>query len=130
MTTYRQTLPQSRVAGIRFHSYEKQQDEIDDGDVLELRRDADNQYDACAVAVYRKGEQIGFIEKANAPAIAAFMDYLPGAVKYEAVVVFHDTSNKSSDYNRLVIQPYLLSEYEDAGKALNEALDKDENLKP
>ena len=121
-----QLFPQARVAGIRFHSYEKQEHEIEEGDVLELRRDADNQYDPNAVAVFRKGAQIGFVEKNNAPAIAAIMDFLPGEKQFAAKVVFHDTSPATSDYNRLAILPYLISEHADIQAVMLEVLKGDD----
>lgn len=120
---YRHPLPQCRVAGIRFHRYEAVGQGLDTGDTLTLRRDADNRFDPNAVAVYHGDDQIGFVEKGTAPAVAAYMDYLPGAAEYRATVVVHDTSPETSDYNRLVIQPYVLSEHEDAHSALMQVLD-------
>ena len=44
------------------------------GQVVELRREPDNTYDANAVAVYLADQQLGYVPATEAPAIAAFLD--------------------------------------------------------
>jgi HIRAN domain len=63
------------VAGAGRHHAEALQGDVGPGRALELRRDADNEHDANAIAVHaRSGEMLGFVPRAVAEELAGELD--------------------------------------------------------
>lgn len=73
----------SSIAGVEYEGREMHTLELDVGASVELRRDFDNQYDANAVSVYFRGNQIGFLERNVARMVAPDLDC---GMSYEARV--------------------------------------------
>ena len=63
--------------------------ELSIGDMLDLRRDEDNEYDENAIAVYSDDTHIGFVPKTHNSALAASM--AAGAVYDAEVIAFEST---------------------------------------
>jgi hypothetical protein len=98
-------LPNFRIAGIKFHHYESHANNIKDGTGLELRRDASNEFDPNAVAVYHLNEQIGYVEKNTAKQISKHMDNPDHTgFRYAAIVIAHDVAPDCKDYDRIIAQ--------------------------
>ena len=68
-------IPFCEIAGTQFiDGFERLTEGLEVGDVLDLRRMPLNEHDHAAVAVYRGGERIGYIPRADNKAIASLMD--------------------------------------------------------
>jgi len=67
-----------RIAGVagaaQHHSAALASDAVAPGRPLELRRDAENPHDANAIAVHAAGEQVGWVPRAVAEALAPELD--------------------------------------------------------
>ncbi len=88
------------VAGMRYvGGIEKLLEGVENGERLELRREADNEYDSNAVAVFRK-ERIGYIPKKCNSAVASGMD---SGQKFFALIVSHDGEYSPSSELTLAI---------------------------
>lgn len=67
-------LLQSFVAGFRFHKGMQLLPYMQQGDILELRREPDNKHDEFAVALYWQQEMIGFLPASSNEIIARLAD--------------------------------------------------------
>ncbi len=67
-------LLQSFVAGFRFYKGMELLPHLQEQDIVELRRQPDNEHDEFAVAVYWQQEMIGFLPAASNGVIARLMD--------------------------------------------------------
>jgi hypothetical protein len=64
----------THVAGFRYYEGGRIWDYLDQGDLLELKREPMNPHDAKATALYWREHKIGYIPKAENAAIAGFLD--------------------------------------------------------
>lgn len=64
----------SPLAGFQYHAGETVWDDLKVGDTLELVREPDNAHDARAVRVVWRGQQLGYLPRAENEAVAAAMD--------------------------------------------------------
>jgi hypothetical protein len=62
------------VAGFRFHKGMELLPYMEVNDLLELRREPDNEHDECAVALYWQQEMIGYIPAASNEMLAKLLD--------------------------------------------------------
>lgn len=67
-------LLQCFVAGFRHYEGMKFLNEINEGDLLELRREPSNEFDGCAIALYWKGNKIGFIPASTNEMLSYLLD--------------------------------------------------------
>jgi hypothetical protein len=73
--TYRKLyLFQCFISGFRFHKGKELLSLMAVGDLLELRREPENQYDAFAVALYWQAKKVGYLPAANNEMIARLLD--------------------------------------------------------
>ncbi|SFX34132.1 HIRAN domain-containing protein [Marinospirillum alkaliphilum] len=67
-------LQDTRIAGsAHYHFYEVVQ-QMHAGDLLQLRREPDNQHDARAAEVFWKGIKLGYLPRKDNAAVASLMD--------------------------------------------------------
>lgn len=67
-------LLQTFVAGFRFYRGMQLLPYMQEGDLLELRRDPQNQHDSFAIALYWQQEMIGYLPAASNEVVARLMD--------------------------------------------------------
>ena len=67
-------LLQAFVAGFRFYNGMKLLNEMEVNDYIELKREYENEYDECAIALYWQNEKIGFIPASCNEIIARLID--------------------------------------------------------
>ncbi len=68
-------LQTSRLAGLRYYAGSLVWPDMKEGDVLDLRREADNPFDARAVEVYWHGYKLGYVPRANNADVARLLDH-------------------------------------------------------
>lgn len=64
----------SPLAGFQYHAGAALWERLQVGDALSLRREPDNPHDALAVRVEWRGEQLGYLPRAENAAVAAALD--------------------------------------------------------
>lgn len=84
----------TKVAGVTFADRQKIIREIQAGDAVNLNREADNPFDAKAIAVYYQDSAIGYLQKRLARYLATAMDQ---GTKYEAYVTQVTGGEKEKD---------------------------------
>ena len=67
-------LQNSPLAGFRYYEGKRLWVEMKVGDTLQLIREPDNSYDPNAVRVEWQGHKLGYVPRADAEALARFMD--------------------------------------------------------
>ncbi len=67
-------LQQFFVAGFRHYKGMEMLEHLQENDLLELRREVENEYDDCAIAVYWQQEKIGFVPADLNEMLARLMD--------------------------------------------------------
>lgn len=72
--TIRILVQSSPLAGFQYHAGAALWDELKVGDTLALTREPDNRFDANAVRVLWRGQQLGYLPRAENRAVAAEMD--------------------------------------------------------
>jgi len=67
-------LLQCFVAGFRFYEGMNLLSDMKEGDLLELKREADNKFDKCAIALHWRNKKIGFIPAATNEMLSYLID--------------------------------------------------------
>jgi len=67
-------LQSSPIAGFQYYQGEHLWHQFQIGQTLSLQREADNQYDTRAVAIYWNGEKLGYIPRRDNAAISQLLD--------------------------------------------------------
>lgn len=62
------------VAGFQFHQGQTVVADLQPGHLLLLRREPENPYDDCAIAVYSASTKLGFVPRADNAVLAAMLD--------------------------------------------------------
>lgn len=90
------------LAGAQFHALGQLHDQIQVGDELRLVRDPQHKHDALAIRVEWQGQMLGYIPRADNPALAAVMDQGHPLTASVATV-----RNASNPWQRMEIHLYL-----------------------
>lgn len=90
------------LAGAQFHALGQLREQIQVGDELRLVRDPQHKHDALAIRVEWQGQMLGYIPRADNPALAAVMDQGHPLTASVATV-----RNASNPWQRMEIHLYL-----------------------
>lgn len=101
--TIRILVQSSPLAGFQYHAGAAVWDEMKVGDALLLTREADNPHDGNAVRVSWRGQQLGYLPRAENGAVAAEMDR---GGKIEARIA--KLRNHRSPWQRVLIEVYVV----------------------
>ena len=99
-------LLQCFVAGFRHYEGMQLLDQMKEGDLLELIREPNNEYDSCAIAVHWCGNKIGFIPAS----INEMLSYLLDAEALSLFAVITHLEKKSQPWENVAIAVYFLQE--------------------
>jgi hypothetical protein len=91
------------LAGFQFHAAGRLWPQLRVGDSLELRREPENRHDARAIAVFWRGEMIGYLPRAENDAVAQAMDR---GVRSEARIA--DLRETADPWKRMQIDVFLV----------------------
>ena len=83
----------SKIVGVTFDNRQEHIKNLFPGQVLELRRETDNEYDENAIAVFFEDEQLGYLKRNIARHLAENFD---NGIEYEAFVVQVNGSDESN----------------------------------
>lgn len=67
-------LLQSFIRGFRFYDGLKILNQLKEGQILELQREPDNQYDKCAIALYYQQHKLGYVPKEDNKMLSKLID--------------------------------------------------------
>ena len=62
------------IAGYQYYNGPKLESEFRQGEALELRREPKNNFDKKAVAIYYKGEQLGYVKQTDNKTLSLLID--------------------------------------------------------
>ena len=93
----------SPLAGFKYHAGAAVWDELKVGDALTLAREADNPHDHNAVRVTWRGQQLGYLPRAENGAVAAEMDR---GGRIEARIA--RLRNHRNPWQRVLVEVYLV----------------------
>lgn len=94
----------SFVAGFRFHKGMELLPMLQEGDLLQLKREADNEHDQFAVALYWQQEMIGYLPSASNEIIARLLD----AEALPLVGIITHLNKDAKPWENVSIAVYLL----------------------
>lgn len=101
--TIRILVQSSPLAGFQYHSAAELWGELKLGDTLTLTREPDNPFDANAVRVSWRGQQLGYLPRAENLAVAAEMD---GGGRVEARIA--RLRNHRNPWQRILLEVYVV----------------------
>lgn len=93
----------SPLAGFQYHAGSQLWDELKVGDALQLTREPDNPFDAKAVIVSWRGQQLGYLPRAENHAVAAEMD---GGGRVEARIA--RLRSHRNPWQRILIEVFVV----------------------
>jgi hypothetical protein len=93
----------SPLAGFKYHAGAAVWDELKVGDALTLAREPDNPHDSNAVRVTWRGQQLGYLPRAENGAVAAEMDR---GGRIEARIA--KLRNHRNPWQRVLIEVYVV----------------------
>jgi hypothetical protein len=99
-------LLQCFVAGFRFYNGMKLLDNMNEGDMLQLLREPQNEYDECAVALLWNNEKIGFIPSDENQILSRLID----ANALELMVEITHLNKDVKPWENLCVAVYFLKE--------------------
>jgi hypothetical protein len=99
-------LLQCFVAGFRHYEGMKLLDSLKEGDLLELVREPENEYDDCAIALHLKGEKIGFIPSS----VNEILSYLLDSDALSLFAVITHLEKNSQPWENVAIAVYFVQE--------------------
>ncbi|MCO5242148.1 MAG: HIRAN domain-containing protein [Chitinophagaceae bacterium] len=99
-------LLQCFVAGFRHYEGMKLLDSMKEGDLLELVREPENQYDDCAIALHLQGRKIGFIPAS----VNEMLSYLLDADALSLFAVITHLEKNSQPWENVAIAVYFIQE--------------------
>src|SRR5690606_8487136 len=86
-------LLQCFIRGFRFHKGQSMLNLMKEGDMLELVREPDNEYDNCAIALHFNKEKIGYIPRESNEILSRLID--SGAVELLAEITHLEPKAKA-----------------------------------
>lgn len=96
---------QAPLAGFKYHEAPRLWPQLHVGDTLDLAREPDNRFDARAIAVFWKGEKLGYLPRAENDAVSKAMD---GGQCVEARIA---ALNEGDDpWKRMLVDVFLVSQ--------------------
>lgn len=98
-------LMRTEVVGLQFHDYAVVARDIEIGDELEMRREAFNQHDNGAIAVYYNGFKIGYVAREDNRALHILMDR--DVPLYGFVIEHNKRAGITKGQRRLVMVVYM-----------------------
>jgi hypothetical protein len=101
--TIRIVVQSSPLAGFQYHAGAELWDELKVGDALLLTREPDNPFDAKAVRVSWRGQQLGYLPRAENAAVAAEMD---GGGRVEAKIA--RLRSHRNPWQRILIEVFVV----------------------
>ena len=101
--TIRILVQSSPLAGFQYHAGTALWQELQVGDLLSLAREPDNPYDAQAVRVSWRGQQLGYLPRAENRAVAAEMD---GGGRVEARIA--RLRSHRNPWQRILIEVFVV----------------------
>ncbi len=101
--TIRILVQSSPLAGFQYHDGASLWDELKVGDKLDLTREPDNSFDAKAVRVSWRGQQLGYLPRAENRAVAAEMD---GGGRVMAKIA--RLRNHKNPWQRILLEVYVI----------------------
>jgi|SRR5665647_1159111 len=115
-------LLQSFVAGFRFHKGMKLLEYMQEQDIVELRREPNNEHDGFAVAIYWQQEKIGFLPAASNEIIARLMD----AKALPLIGIITHLQRDAKPWENVAVAVYFLQSVKETVPAYLTALDTPE----
>lgn len=99
-------LLQCFVAGFRHYLGMEHLNEMQEGDLLEMIREPENEYDECAIALHWKGHKIGFIPRETNEILSKLLD--ANALSIFAVITHLEKNTKP--WENVAIAVYFIQE--------------------